>query len=89
MTESNSSQTQNPMNFFQRAIETQIDRIDDWYDTMEEWQDQGFERTEQAIDHMADASKDTLDYVEQLTEEWRNTSLETLRHMNDQLDSDE
>lgn len=88
-TDQTTSQPQNPMHFFQETFETQIDRLDDWCETMDEWQREGFERTEQAIDEVADASKDTLEYVERLTEEWRKTSMETLRHMNDQLDADQ
>lgn len=82
------SQSQNPMSFFSRMVDEQVDRVNHMFDEVEKWQHKGFERTERVIDEAAEASKTTLEYLEDVTREWQKMSVDTLRQTTDTLRSD-
>lgn len=89
MSTEKSSQTHKSFEFVNNMVDGQIDRMNSWLEQMEKWQKEGFERTEAAIDEAADLSKTTLDYVQRLSEEWREMGMETLRQTSETLKTDE
>jgi len=82
------SEPPNPRLLFKETFEAQLDRLEQWCENIDEWQREGVDRTERAIDEFADASKETVEYVEALTADLRKNSIEALREMNEQLDPD-
>ncbi|MFP4598010.1 MAG: hypothetical protein ACLFVJ_07150 [Persicimonas sp.] len=79
MADEKTSQSQNGFGFFQKAIDSHIDRLDSFYKQANELQKKSFEQTDQALENAATLSRASMKYAQELTQEFWNIGLESAR----------
>ncbi len=79
MADKKTSQSQNGFGFFQKAIESHIDRLDSFYEQAQDLQKKSFEQTDQVMENAADLSRASMKYAQELTREFWNIGLESAR----------
>lgn len=89
MSDETTSQTQKAFGFFSKMVDQQFDRMNAWMDQMENLQQKGIDRSEDAIDEMANLSKETLHYADKLSNEWRKMSIDAMRQTTDSIRPDD
>lgn len=89
MSNDKTSQTQKAFGFVTNLVDQQFDRMNAWMEQMEKMQSKGLDRTEDAIDEMANLSKETLHYADKLSSEWRKMSIDAMRQTTDAVRSDD
>lgn len=67
MAEDTTSQTQKALNFVNKMLFGQMDRVEAWQEQMSQWQEKGYAQAERAIDESADLAKATMQYQQEVS----------------------
>ena len=62
MAEDSTSQTQKALDFVNKMLFGQVDRVEAWQEQVGAWQEKGYEQAERSIDEAADLTKATMKY---------------------------
>ena len=82
-----SSQAQKGVDFFQKLVEGQLDRIDDWYEQVEALQKKGFDQADQVMENTANLSRASISYAQELTQDFWRLSLDAVKDANETFGS--
>ena len=77
MSETKTSQVRDA---WKKMVDDQVARMELAYAEMARVQEQALAQNRQAVDEMAKLSRESLDYVGQLSAEWRKLTLEATRN---------
>ena len=80
MSEKKTSQAQQiPANPWQQAAEAQMARIQAFYEQLANYETEGAEKAQVAVDEMARLTKEAIDHTARMTAEWRKLSMEAIQ----------
>ncbi|MFW5967972.1 MAG: hypothetical protein ACOCV2_10660 [Persicimonas sp.] len=79
MAEEKSSQVHNNFAFFQDLMQGQLERLDAWYEQTEKFQQEGFERADEALENATDLTRASMEYAQELTQQAWKLGMETAR----------
>lgn len=66
MAEDSTSQTQKALDFVNKMLFGQVDRVEAWQEQIGQWQEKGYEQAERSIDEAADLTKATMKYQQDM-----------------------
>ncbi len=80
MSEKETSQVRDTQAAWKKMVDDQIARMELGFAEVARAQEQALTQSRQAIDEVAKLSKESLDYMGQLSAEWRKLTLEATRN---------
>jgi hypothetical protein len=69
MAKEKTEQAQNGLNFLNKALEGQIERLGSWHKQVDKLQKQGFEQADQAMENAAALNRASMRYAQALTQD--------------------
>lgn len=88
MADKTNSQAQKGMKFFNNLLEGQFDRVDAWYEQVEEMQKKGFEQADEALENAASLNRASIKYAQELSQDFFKLSLDAFRQTTQMFDRD-
>lgn len=79
MADKKTSQSQKTADFFQKAFDDQMERLDAWYEQVNKLQTKGYEQADQAMDNAAALNRASMRYAQTLTQDVWEIGIDAVR----------